>query len=115
MLHVKHLPLSQVQKKIVRVERMRKKDGEEAVIKPVIVELESERDKWEVIEGKAALRQEEKWKKVFLELDLSREKREERRLRAMERKEERKRKDLERKKEEETKKKEERRREEVLK
>lgn len=30
-----------------------------------MVELESEKDKWEVLERKAALRKEVKWKKCF--------------------------------------------------
>lgn len=92
----------EVEKMVVKVERMRKREGEGDVIKPVIVEFASEKDKWEVLEKKANLRKEERWKKVFLELDLSREKREERRQKAMERKEKKKqdREEEEKKKEE---------------
>ena len=71
-------------KRVVKLERMRKREGEETTVKPVIVELESEKDKWEVLERKADLRKEKKWEKVFLELDLSREKREERKQRMTE-------------------------------
>ena len=71
--------------KLVKIERMRKKEGEEGVKKPVIVEFESEREKWDVLEKKKELKDKIRWKDVFLEMDLSREKREERRRRATER------------------------------
>ena len=51
--------------KLVKIERMRKKEGEEGVKKPVIVEFESEREKWDVLEKKKELKDTVRWKDVF--------------------------------------------------
>ena len=45
--------------------------------RPMIIEFSSEHDKWEVLKVKKKLREIKEWERVFLELDLSREKREE--------------------------------------
>ncbi|ELU16040.1 hypothetical protein CAPTEDRAFT_199829 [Capitella teleta] len=56
--------------------RMREKEGESIGIRPVVVEFGSEQEKWRVLERKMALRRDDEFARVFLELDLSREERE---------------------------------------
>ncbi|ELT98692.1 hypothetical protein CAPTEDRAFT_213938 [Capitella teleta] len=56
--------------------RMREKEGESSGTRPVVVEFGSEQEKWKVLERKMALRRDDEFARVFLELDLSREERE---------------------------------------
>jgi len=64
------LELGIIPKEVVRMGR---KEGRTA---PVIVELETEKEKWEVLKRKAILRRVSGFEKVFLEMDLSVEERE---------------------------------------
>jgi hypothetical protein len=57
-------------------ECMREKEGESSGTRPVVVEFGSEQEKWKVLERKMALRRDDEFARVFLELDLSREERE---------------------------------------
>ncbi|ELT88382.1 hypothetical protein CAPTEDRAFT_195668 [Capitella teleta] len=56
--------------------RMREKEGESSGTRPVVVEFGSEQEKWKVLERKMALRRDDEFARVFLELDLLREERE---------------------------------------
>lgn len=63
--------------KPVLVERMREKDDEgQDKCRPVVVEFRTETEKWRVLEKKGELRNYERFKKVFLEMDLPLEVRE---------------------------------------
>lgn len=63
--------------KPVLVERMREKEGEGGgSCRPVIVEFRTETEKWRVLEKKGKLRKDERFKEVFLEIDLPLEVRE---------------------------------------
>ena len=67
---------------IVDVVRLRQKENG-----PIIMEFESEYDKWTVMRMKAKLRECEEYRSVYLEMDLSREEREVRKERLMKLKE----------------------------
>ena len=58
------------EEEIIDVVRMRKKEVEE-VIKPIIMEFQSEYNKWTVLRSKSVLREMNDYKNVFLEQDLS--------------------------------------------
>ena len=60
---------------VVDVVRLRQKENDH-LIRPIIVEVRNEYDKWTAMRMKAKLRECEKYRSVFLEMDLSREKRE---------------------------------------
>ncbi|ELU15778.1 hypothetical protein CAPTEDRAFT_218533, partial [Capitella teleta] len=51
--------------------RMREKEGESSGTRPVVVEFGSEQEKWKVLEKKMALRRDDEFARVFLELDLA--------------------------------------------
>ena len=62
--------------------------GEAAVnrVRPVIVEFKSEYDKWQFLRNKKDLKENDKYKRVFLEIDMSKEEREIRREKFLEKK-----------------------------
>ena len=62
----------------VCVIRMGEKEGARGP-RPVIVEFNNEKEKWDVLKEKARLRGTEEWKKVFLEMDVARDMRDQRR------------------------------------
>lgn len=71
---------------VVSVTRMREKEnGQEGEIRPVIVEFKSSFERSLVMKGKAELRENEEYKRVFLVRDLSRDEREEEKRQRLER------------------------------
>ena len=55
-------------------------------VRPVIVEFKSEYDKWQFLRNKKDLKESDKYKRVFLEIDMSKEEREIRREKFLEKK-----------------------------
>lgn len=64
--------------RISEVIRMKKRDGEEDRIKPIIVEMKDETEKWKMLKNKTNLRNIDEYRRVFLDQDLDPVQREER-------------------------------------
>ena len=63
--------------------RMRDRDGSSGVARPLIVEFKSEYDKWTVLRNKSDLRGMNEYRRVFLELDRTKEERAANRLKVV--------------------------------
>ena len=72
---VTHLHPEQDATVVSSVIRMEKKNKEDTSVRPVIVEFKSEYEKWNVLKNKTALKSTTSFRRVFLELDRTKEER----------------------------------------
>ena len=72
---VTHLHPEQDATVVSSVIRMEKKNEEDTSVRPVIVEFKSEYEKWNVLKNKTALKNTTSFRRVFLELDRTKEER----------------------------------------